>query len=69
MFQDEDIIRVKHPCTPLYLGGELVQVDENDYQIGLRVIEPTFQMLGHVDFLSRSSVIGLFESGAFQIEN
>ena len=69
MFEEEDIIRVKLPCSPLYLGGELIQVDGNDYEVGLRIIDPTFQMVGHVDFLSRSSVIGFFDNGAFQIEN
>ncbi len=69
MFEDEDIIRVKLPCAPLYLGGELLQVDESDYEVGLRILEPTFQKLGHLDFLSRRSVAGLFDTGVFQIES
>ncbi len=69
MFQEEDIIRVKRPCPPLYQGGELVQVDENDYEIGLRILEPTGQRMGHIDLLPRILAENLLRTGVLAIES
>ncbi len=69
MFEAEDIIRVKLPCPPLYQGGELVQVDENDYDIGLRILEPTEQRVGHIDLLPRTLAENLLRTGVLAIES
>ena len=68
MFQEEDIIIVRRPYSPLYHGGEIVQVDENDYEIGLRILKPTNQKVGHVDLLARALVENLFLTGVLAID-
>lgn len=69
MFKEEDVVRVKHPCFPLYSGGELLQVDTDDYEVELRILVSTSQQVGHIDVLPRGAVENLFRAGVLAIEN
>lgn len=60
MFDLEDLLKVSKPVPGLFDGGELVQVEENDYQIALVVIGPS-EKVGHRIVLPRVEVEQLWQ--------
>ena len=68
MFKEEDVLRVKQPCFPLFTGGELLQVDTDDHDIELRILSSTSQSIGSFHTLPRHCVESLLRTGVFEIE-